>query len=294
MTRNTLISLAKKYTMAPGHQLQHLYIRAHPTLSQHQYLRVLTEHFCLWRVTYSDKSAQAILYHFPGPQASLHHHHHHPHPPTPFYWHVISWRSSGAAADRHTIYDRAKQPDRSSGSRHPRTKTVHQRVSQHHMTLIDKQPSLRRGNASDNVESQVTQTTRWTYEKTERKCGSTHYVALPHTAFTGVTKLTHTPPTLKVNPFDVDTRKIWKNSTSYLLIPWQGKVPGHQQAWYWLYRMNRPFFYFRHLNVEKQSHNRKYQHNFMCPEINSTWQGLTHWGRVMHLCTSKTYHHWFR
>ena len=83
----------------------------------------------LWRVTYSDESAQAILYHFPGPQALLHH----PHPP--FYWHVIFWRSSGAAADRHTIYDRAKQLDRSSGSRHPRTKTVHQRVSQHHMTV---------------------------------------------------------------------------------------------------------------------------------------------------------------
>ena len=43
--------------------------------SQHQYLRVLTEIFCLWRVTYSDESAQAILYHFPGPQASLHHPH---------------------------------------------------------------------------------------------------------------------------------------------------------------------------------------------------------------------------
>ena len=48
-------------------------------VSQHQYLRVLTEIFCLWRVTYSDESAQAILYHFPGPQASLH-------PPPPFYW----------------------------------------------------------------------------------------------------------------------------------------------------------------------------------------------------------------
>ena len=47
--------------------------------SQHQYLRVLTEIFCLWRVTYSDESAQAILYHFPGPQASLHH------PHLPFY-----------------------------------------------------------------------------------------------------------------------------------------------------------------------------------------------------------------
>ena len=32
--------------------------------------------------------------------------------------------------------------------------------------------------------------------KKQRKCGSTHYVALPHTAITGVTKLTHTPPTL--------------------------------------------------------------------------------------------------
>ena len=132
MTRNTRISLAKKYTMAPGHQLHHVYIRAHSTQPQHQYLRILTEYFCLWWVTYIDESAQAILYHFPGPQASLHP----PHPP--LYWHVISWRSSGAAADRHTIYDRAKQPDRSSGSRHPRTKTVHQRVSQHHMTLVAK------------------------------------------------------------------------------------------------------------------------------------------------------------
>ena len=32
MTRNTLISLAKKYIMAPGHQLHYVYIRAHPTL----------------------------------------------------------------------------------------------------------------------------------------------------------------------------------------------------------------------------------------------------------------------
>ena len=54
-----------------------------------------------------------------------------PHLP-PFYWHVISWRSSGSATDRHTIYDWAKQTDRSSGPRPPRTKTVNQRVSQHH------------------------------------------------------------------------------------------------------------------------------------------------------------------
>ena len=110
--------------MAPGHQLHHLYIRAHSTRPQHQYLRILTDYFCLWRVTYSDESAQAILYHFPGPQASLH-----PHSTD---WHVISWWSSGVAADRHTIYVRAKQPDQSSGTRHPRTKTVHQCVSQHH------------------------------------------------------------------------------------------------------------------------------------------------------------------
>ena len=32
MTRNTLISLAKKNIMAPGHQLHHVFIRAHPTL----------------------------------------------------------------------------------------------------------------------------------------------------------------------------------------------------------------------------------------------------------------------
>ena len=194
MTRNTLISLAKKYTMAPGHQLHHLYIRAHPTLSQHQYLRVLTEYFCLWRVTYSDESTQAILYHFPGPQASLH-------PPwhPPFYWHVISWRSSGAAADRHTIYDRAKQPDRSSGSRHPRTKTVHQRVSQHHMTLVDKQPSPRRGNASDKVESQVAQTTRWTYEKTEKMWIYTLRSIAPRGIYGSNQTDSHTPHSTKLN-----------------------------------------------------------------------------------------------
>ena len=47
MTRNTRISLAKKYTMAPGHQLHHVYIRAHLTQPQHQYLRVLMEYFSL-------------------------------------------------------------------------------------------------------------------------------------------------------------------------------------------------------------------------------------------------------
>ena len=72
MTWNTLISLAKNYTRAPGHQLHHLYLRAYLTYSQHQYLHVLTEYCCLWRVTYSDESAQAILYHFPRPQAYLH------------------------------------------------------------------------------------------------------------------------------------------------------------------------------------------------------------------------------
>ena len=192
MTRNTQISLAKKYTMAPGHQLHHLYIRAHPTQPQHQYLRVITEYFCLWRVTYSDESAQAILYHFPGPQALLHH----PHPP--FYWHVIFWRSSGAAADRHTIYDRAKQLDRSSGSRHPRTKTVHQRVSQHHMTVPSTSTlaTPRKRQQQSRIAGHPDHTTD--VRKKRRKCGSTHYVALPHTAITGVTKLTHTPPTLLI------------------------------------------------------------------------------------------------
>ena len=41
------------------------------------------EYFCLWRATYSDESAQAILYHFPGPQASLHPPSPQPPPPPP-------------------------------------------------------------------------------------------------------------------------------------------------------------------------------------------------------------------
>ena len=134
MTRNTRISLAKKYTMAPGHQLHHVYIRAHSTQPQHQYLRVLTEYFSLLPLKSHIQWRKRSGYPLPlSRAASLLAP---PHPP--LYWHVISWRSSGAAADRHTIYDRAKQLDRSSGSRHPRTKTVHQRVSQHHMTLVDK------------------------------------------------------------------------------------------------------------------------------------------------------------
>ena len=179
--------MAKKYTMAPGHQLHHLYIRAHPTQPQHQYLRVITEYFCLWRVTYSDESAQAILYHFPGPQALLHH----PHPP--FYWHVIFWRSSGAAADRHTIYDRAKQLDRSSGSptREPRPSTS---ASVSTIWLSRRQaPSPRRGNVSNKVESQVTQTTRRTYEKTEKMWIYTLRSIAPHGNYGSNQTDSHTP-----------------------------------------------------------------------------------------------------
>ena len=123
--------------------------------SQHQYFRVLKEIFCLWRVTYSDESAQAILYHFPGPQASLHH----PHPP--FYWHVISWRSRGAAADQLTFHVRHQQPDRSSGSRHPRTKTVNQRVSQHRDCRRQDPRPLEETPATDNRRQRRRHRPRW-------------------------------------------------------------------------------------------------------------------------------------
>ena len=46
-------------------------------------------------------------------------------------------------------------------------------------------------------------------------------------------------------------------SISWLLMPWLLMSPGHQQPWYWLYRIYRPFSYlrkdFKHLcqiNVE--------------------------------------------
>ena len=34
-------------------------------------------------------------------------------------------------------------------------------------------------------------------------------------------------------------------SISWLLMPWLLTSPGHQQPWYWLYRMCRPFTYLR-------------------------------------------------
>ena len=34
-------------------------------------------------------------------------------------------------------------------------------------------------------------------------------------------------------------------SISWLLMPWLLTLPGHQQPWYWLYRMCRSFFYLR-------------------------------------------------
>ena len=141
----------------------------------------------------------------------------------PLYWHVISWQSSGAAADRHTIYDRAKQPDRSSGSHHPRTKTVYQRVSQHHMTRPQAPRHAEETSATkSNRRSPRPHDGR---TKKQRKCGSTHYVALPHTAFTGVTKLTHTPPTLL--------------ACFYFELGWINRIAGHirkntnDQIWQW-------------------------------------------------------------
>ena len=35
------------------------------------------------------------------------------------------------------------------------------------------------------------------------------------------------------------------SSISWLLMPWLLTLPGHQQPWYWLYRMCRSFFYLR-------------------------------------------------
>ena len=66
-------------------------------------------------------------------------------------------------------------------------------------------------------------------------------------------------------------------SISWLLMPWLLASPGHQQPWYWLYRMGRSLSYLRkdfnhlcHINVEEW-HKCKYR--FYVPsEKFSTWR----------------------
>ena len=73
-------------------------------------------------------------------------------------------------------------------------------------------------------------------------------------------------------------------SISWLLMPWLLRSPGHQQPWYWLYRICRSFSYWRndfkcHINMDEW-----HKCMFMFPLKYLAHKGLTmaysrvHWG----------------
>ena len=75
-------------------------------------------------------------------------------------------------------------------------------------------------------------------------------------------------------------------SISWLLMPWLLTSPGHQQPWYWLYRICRSLSYLRkcfkylcQVNVEEWH---KAQINVYVPSEKFCLKGLTHRGQVMH------------
>ena len=230
-TRNTLISLAKKYTMAPAHQLHHLYIRAHPTLSQHQYLRVLTEYFCLWRVTYSDESAQAILYHFPGPQASFN-----PPPSILLTCHFLAVKRGCCRPAQHLRLSQTAgsklwiSPPENQDRPPARQSAPYDSCWQ--ATLVTPRKCQRQcriaGHPDHMTEVRKNREKMWIY-------------TLPHTAFTGETKLTHTPPTLPLG---------WElNIGSGNGLAWCGQATSHYLSHYLpryilSYSITRPHWVF--------------------------------------------------
>ena len=189
MTRNTLVSLAKKYIMAPGHQLHHVYRRAHPTLlSTSVSLRLngdllpLKSHIHWWkRSGYPLPLSRAASLLAPAPPILLTCHflavkggccrpaHHLRSSQTAG---SKLWISPPENQDRLPAHQSAPYDSSTSNPRH-----------------AEEMPATMSNRRSPRPQDGRT-------KKTERECGSTHYVALSHTAFTGVTKLTHTPPTL--------------------------------------------------------------------------------------------------
>ena len=73
----------------------------------------------------------------------------------------------------------------------------------------------------------------------------THSKLLPH--FPGASELIHIFVCIKVLTLNVRGPSYLglTRSISWLMMPWLLTSPGHQQPWYWLYRMCRSFSYSR-------------------------------------------------
>ena len=85
-------------------------------------------------------------------------------------------------------------------------------------------------------------------------------------------------------------------SIPWLLMPWLQKEPGHQQPWYWIFRINGSLASMRNyctacaILLLQNDRNYKYTFNY---KINSLWKGLINWDSMVHICISEQGYHWF-
>ena len=74
-------------------------------------------------------------------------------------------------------------------------------------------------------------------------------------------------------------------------MPWRLASPGHQQPWYWFCRIGRSLSYSRRNFTTcvwlMWRNDIKCEYMFMFPLKNLARKGLTHWGRVTHICVGK-------
>ena len=71
-----------------------------------------------------------------------------------------------------------------------------------------------------------------------------------------------------------------------LLMPWFLALPGHQQPCYWQCKKGRSLLSLI-FTISDLENNGKSIYLYLASKINSGPQGLTHWGRVTHICVGK-------
>ena len=76
-------------------------------------------------------------------------------------------------------------------------------------------------------------------------------------------------------------------SISWLLMPWLLTSPGHQQPWYWLYRICRFLSYLRKDFISMWRNDTKCKCMFMFPLKNLARKGLSIFGVVLQLSILK-------
>ena len=76
-------------------------------------------------------------------------------------------------------------------------------------------------------------------------------------------------------------------SISWLLMPWLLTWPGHQQPWYWLYRICRSFSYWGRILskcVIAMWRSFSYWGRILSKCVIAMWRSFSYWGRILSKC----------